>query len=166
MNAFALTGASAALGKFGLTGISGAATTYTTNALTLPYAIRGKAYTKAQVSGGTTPTTDSAPGVNNGLTILLTAGFGRIVVWGVNAAGTVQVCAGPIVALDSANAFILASQFPSLPLDFCPCAYTLHKAGSTVVGTWQFGVSNWNATGMVHVVQDLALGMPDRPQNS
>lgn len=166
MNASNLTGATAALGKFGLTGISGAATTFTTNALTLPYAIRGKAYTNAQVSAGATPTTDTASGVNNGLAITLTAGKGRCVVWGVNAAGTELVCAGPIVDLDSANAFILAPQFPSLPLDFCPCAYTLHKAGSTTVGTWTFGVSNWNATGMVHVVQDLALGMPDRPQSS
>ena len=96
--------------KAGLTGISGGATTYTTSATALMFAIRGKAFTKAQVSGGATPTT----GGISGAAITLTAGFGRAVVWAVNAAGTVAVFEGPIVALDGANAFTdqAPPQFP------------------------------------------------------
>lgn len=146
--------------KTGLTGISGAATTYTTSATALSYCIRGKAYTKAQVSGGATPVV----GGISGLAITLVANFGRAVLWAINAAGTVFVFEGPTVALDGSGNFVDTPQFPVIDLEtYCPIAYTLHKAGATTVGTWTFGSSNWNATGMVHVVQDL-LSMPDRPQ--
>lgn len=147
--------------KAGLTGISGAATTYSTGAAALMFAIRGKAFTKAQASGAATPTT----GGISAAAITLTAGFGRAVVWAVNAAGTVFCFEGPSVALDNTNAF--ADQSPPFPVidleTYAPFAYTLHKAGSTTVGTWTFGSSNWNATGMVHVVVDM-LSFPDRPQ--
>lgn len=150
--------------KTGLTGISGAATTYSTSATSLQIAIRGKAQTKAQVSGGATPTTDAVTGA----AISLVANQGRAVVWMVDAAGAVKVQAGPVVDLDSAAGFI-DGKVPAMPwidlATYCPIAYTLHKAGSTTVGTWGFGTSNWNATGLTHVVVDL-LTLPDRPQAS
>lgn len=146
--------------KAGLTGISGAATTYSTGATTLQYSIAGKAYSKAQVSGGASPTTDA----NDGSAITLTAGKARAVVWGFDASGNVKAVAGPIVDWDG-TAFKQAPLFPAIPDSICPFAYTIHKAGSTTVGTWTFGSSNWNATGLSHAVVDV-LEMPSRPQTS
>jgi len=147
------------LGNAALTGISGAATTYSSSAFDL--AIDGKVITKAAVAGGTTPTTDG----NTGLPITLTANNGAVVVWGVNAAGTVSVYKGDTQALDSAGGFTIAPQFPRVPDTVCAFAYTIHKAGSTTVGTWTFGTSNWNATGLTHAVNNLA-DFPARPQVS
>lgn len=147
--------------KAGLTGISGGATTYSTGADAIKFAIDGKAYSKAQVSGGATPTTDG----NTGAGITLTANNGTVVVWGLNASGTVSVYQGSEESLDSAGDFIVAPQFPRLPDTVAPFAYTIHKAGSTTVGTWDFGTDNWNATGMTHTVVDV-MQLPSRPQVS
>ncbi len=163
MDPRSLQGMTGPVGKAGLTGISGAATTYSTAAAGFSYAVRGKAATKAQVSGGATPTTDAYTGA----AITLTANKARSVVWMVNAAGTVRVAAGPIVDLDSGGAYMDAPVFPNIDENIdCPFAYTLHKAGSTTVGTWTFGSSNWNATGLTHTVVDVIFGLPDRPQTS
>lgn len=150
--------------KAGLTGISGAATTFSTGATALMFAIGGKAVTKAQVSGGATPTTDAVTAA----AITLVANQGRAVVWCFDSAGAIKAVAGPVVALDSSAAFIDGQPplFPAyIPDTLCPIAYTLHKAGSTTSGTWTFGSSNWNATGLTHTVVDV-LVLPDRPQTS
>jgi hypothetical protein len=161
MDQLTLRGSAFLAVKAGLTGISGAATTYSTSATTLQYSVAGKAATKAQVSGGATPTTDAVTAA----AITLVANQGRVVVWGLNAAGTVQCIAGPVETLDSSGAFINAPQFPALPDTFAAFAYHLMKAGSSTVGTFTFGTSNWNATGMTHTVVDV-LVLPDRPQTS
>jgi len=152
-----LAGVNMTLGFSNLTGLSGAATTFTTSIF--PYTLRGKAYSNPAVAGGATPTTDFL----NGLPITLLAGQGRAVLWCVDAAGTERVVAGPVVPLDAAGAFIDPPQLPSVPDTLCPFAYSLHRAGPSTVGTWTFGVSNWNATGLVHVAQSLAT-YPDRAQ--
>ncbi len=151
----------ASTGTSGLTGISGGATTYSTGSAGFNYSINGKAYTKAQVSGGSTPTTDG----NTGSTITLLANQGNVVLWGVNSSGTVSVYAGTIQALDSAGNFIHAPDFPSLSDSVAPFAYTVHKAGSTLSGTFTFGTSNWNTTGMTHVAVSI-MEIPTRPQVS
>jgi hypothetical protein len=61
MQAKQIFGANFATTKAGMTGISGAATTFTT-ANAVIFAIGGKAYSKDAVSGGTTPTTDGVTG--------------------------------------------------------------------------------------------------------
>lgn len=155
-------GMTGALGLWGLTGISGAATTYSTSATTMPFSILSKAFSKATVAGGASPTT----GAVSAVAITLTANFGRVVVWGLNAAGTVQVIEGARQALDTSGNFIIAPQFPALPDTFCPAAYHIMQAGATAVGTFTFGSSNWNATGMTHTVVNCALGLPTRPQTS
>jgi len=163
MQAKELIGATFNASKTGLTGLSGAAVTFSTGG-TINYAIRGKAYSKAQVSGGSSPTADVA----TGQPISLSANQGRAVVWLLDAAGNVRVQAGPVVPLD-ANGNFLDGQPPQMPYvdlsTYCPIAYTLHKAGSTLSGTWTFGVNNWNTTGMTHIVQDV-MQLPDRPQTS
>jgi hypothetical protein len=149
--------------KAGLTGISGAATTFTTSATTLQYCIGGKAFSKAQISGGATPTTDAVTAA----AITLAASQARAVVWCLDTSGNPKVVAGPVVSLDSAGNYIDGQppQFPSyIPDTLCPIAYTLHKA-SSAASAWTFGSSNWNATGLSHTVVDV-LVLPDRPQTS
>ena len=45
----------------GLTGLSGAATTFSTG-VTIPFSLMGKAYSKAAVAGGATPVVDIVTG--------------------------------------------------------------------------------------------------------
>lgn len=128
-----------------LTGLSGGATTYSSSAF--GYALNGDAYAKALVSGGTTPTTDG----NTGAPITLTANKARAIVWAVNAAGTVSVYAGPIVDWTDTTAGSTACPLPAIPGNVAPFAAHTVQAGSTTVGTWTFGSSNWNATGIASI---------------
>lgn len=147
--------------KAGLTGISGAATTYSTSATTLQYSVQGKAATKAQASGAATPTTDFV----TGLAITLTDLKARAVVWCLDVAGTVRLVAGDLVSLDSGGNYIAQPPFPAtIPDTLTPIAYVVHKA-SGLAGTFTVGSSNWNTAGMTHSVQDV-LVLPSRPQQT
>jgi hypothetical protein len=148
--------------KPGVYAISGAATTYSVG--DIQYFINGKAYLKAAATGETTPTTDSAGAVlENGTTagLSLATGYGTVVVWGVNAAGTVSIYRGETVALDSSNAFSRAPRFPSIPEGICPVTYTTHinYSGSAFV----IGTTNWNTGSTVHATQAIGF-LPSRPQ--
>lgn len=136
-------GGNICLGNFTLTGLSGGATTYSSAAVA--YAIDGRAYSKALVSGGTTPTTD----VNTGLAMTLTANKAACFAWLLNAAGTVQVAKGPTVNWTDTSANSTPVPLPEIPASSVLVAYVVIKGGSTVSGTWTFGSSNWNATGIV-----------------
>lgn len=140
---FNLEGASngtSAYSLAGLTGLSGAATTFSTAALTLQFSIKGKAYAKAQVSGGTTPVVDyadalafTAQGASTACTY----------VWGFDSAGTIRLVQGSIVAWTDTTASSTAVPFPIIPDGMCPFAYSVIKNSST--GTaWTIGTSNWN----------------------
>ena len=143
----------------GLLTATGAETVYDTT-VTIQFAIKGKMGTaRTAVADGVTETTGNTSAAG----ITLTANKGRVVVWGVIAAGTVKVEEGPIASLDSAGNFIDAPQFPSIPDAFCPFAYQVIKADSTTVGTWDFGTDNWNATGVTNVIVNVSQ-LPDRPQ--
>lgn len=159
MHANKLFGANFATTKAGLTGISGAATTHTTGAAVV-YAIGGKAYSKAAITGGATPTLD---GVTGAAFVPLTASTGCAFVWALNAAGDVKLVQGPVDARDVDGNFVSGRpQFPTLPNTLAPFAYIITKAASTA-SAWTIGTSNWNATGLSHTVQDV-LVLPDRPQ--
>jgi hypothetical protein len=152
-----LFGTNITVGKAGLTGITGAATTYSTSAVV--YSIRGKAYSKAAVSAGSTPDIDyetKAP-------IVIASGFGTVVVWAFDPAGTVRAYKGSTVELGTDGNFIVPPQFPELDNDATAFAYTVHKKTGT--GPWTFGVSNWNAAGAAHFIQDVVV-LPDRPQTN
>lgn len=144
--------------KAGLTGLSGAVATFTTAAAVI-FSIVGKAFSKAAVAGGAAPTVDGV----TGLPMTLVANFGTVVLWCLDAAGNVKCVKGSTEALDASGNFGCAPQFPILPDTLTPFAYSVHKAGATTVGTWTFGVSLWNATGMSHAAQDI-LALPTRPQ--
>lgn len=162
MDAKRIFGLTLMMVKAGLTGISGAATTHSTGSTTLQYSIGGKAYSKAQISGGTTPVVDAV----DGSAITLTANKGRAVVWCLDSSGNVKLVAGPVQDLDSAGNFMVTPQFGPVPLNtLCPFAYTIHKGGSTLSGTFTIGSSNWNTTGHTVAVVDI-MNLPDRPQVS
>jgi hypothetical protein len=146
--------------KAGLSGITGAATTFSTTAA-IVYAINGKAYSKAAVSGGATPTTDSITGV---AFVPLAANQGCAFLFHVNAAGTIGVAQGGVQALDKSGAFVVPPQFADVPDTVAPFGYVIVKDGSTG-GAWTFGTSNWNATGITVSVQDI-LSTPGRAQVS
>ena len=129
----------------GALALSGAATTYTiTNT---SFSINGDAGFKATSSGAATPTTDG----NTGAAITLTANKARAVVWGVNASGTVSVYAGPIVDWTDTTANSTVCPLPAIPSTVAPFAAHTVQAGSTTSGTWTFGSSNWNATGIASI---------------
>lgn len=154
------------LAKAGLTGLSGAATTFTTAAALL-YALTGKAYTKTTVSGGATPTTDAVTG--NPITVA--PGKGTVVLWCVDATGAVKAVQGSSENIDQNSNFINAApSFPNLPDSLVAFAYSIHKgapatAATPLAATWTFGVSNWNTAGMTHSSQDL-IALPNRPQTA
>lgn len=140
----------------GLLTATGAETVYDTT-VAISYSINGKAYSKAAVADGATPTTDG-----NGDTLTaLTANQGCLLLWCLNAAGTVVVFQSEVQALDAAGNFIVEPAFPTVDLStYCPFAYQTLKAASTA-GTITIGSSNWNATGFTNTIQNI-LTIPTR----
>lgn len=139
-----------------LTGLSGAATTFSTSAFN--YAIAGQAYTNAAVAGGASPTTDAA----SGAAVTLRAGQARAIVWVVDAAGAEKIVAGPVVAY-AGTGDIQACPLPVIPAGHAPFAAHTLLGGSTLSGTWTFGSSNWNATGLVVGTIRNVCQLPNAP---
>lgn len=140
-----------------LSGITGAATTYTATQFT--FAIEGKVYLKATASGAATPTTDAA----SGATLTLATATGTVLVWTVNSSGTVSVYKGDTVALDASNNFLQTPNFPAVPATQCPFAYTVHKNYSG--SNFSIGSTNWNTANTSHTTQNVFY-LPERPQAS
>lgn len=143
--------------------VVGTTTTTSFTANPLSYVANGKHATKATMTNGATPTTDvntsaAFPAVN--------ANYGTVLVFGVNAAGTLQVAQGTIEALDSAANFLKAPSFPAIPDTMVPYAYCIVKVGSTG-SAWTCGSSNFAGppTGVTFTFVDVAC-LPDRPQVS
>jgi hypothetical protein len=153
-------GGNLVLTKAGLTGLSGAATTFTIGTA-IVYALYGKLASKSTVSGGTTPTTDAVTGA----AITLKAGYGTNVLWCLDSSGNVKVVQGSTELLDASGAFQFAApQFANLPDTLVPFAYCVLKNAAT--GTlFTFGTSNWNQSGMTITVSDI-MAVPNRPQAS
>lgn len=112
------------------------------------------------------PTTDAVTG---SAFVTLTDNQISVFVWGVNAAGSVQVAQGTVEntavgVTTTPGAVINPPQFPSLPDDFCPCAYTLIQTAPSA-SDWTFGSSSWSATGVTDTWVNIA-SLPDRPQSS
>ena len=139
----------------------------TTNAIN--YAIRGKANTVAALTNQATPTTDHLTGA---AFVGVKKGYGSVFVYGFNAAGTLKCVQGTVVPLDTSGATYIwkdSPQFPAMPEDFCPFGYLTILAGSTADATtgWVQGTSNQaSVTGITYAREDVALGMPDRPQTA
>lgn len=158
MDMLALSGSTGCLSAATLA--AGTTTTITTTGATV-YAIDGKAYTTAALTNQAHPTTD----VNTGAAFVgVPIGYGSVFVYGYNAAKALKCAQGQVVALDSAYNFTVAPQFPAMPADFCPIGYMTIKAGAGS-STWTAATSNQSAaTGITYARQDVALGLPARPQ--
>lgn len=156
---------------------AGTTTTISTTSSTtsyLVYMIRGKTYTKADLSNTATPTTDYATG---NAFLPVPANKGSIYMVGLDSSGNVKCIQGTVESLDSAGAFINAPQFggtgpkgsDSTANDFCPIGYLVVKVGSTYVATttgWLFGThNNSSVTGVTYTFVSCG-GWPSRPQIS
>lgn len=164
MQAQQLIGGNFCLGKAGLTGLSGAANSFTTASAIL-YAIMGKALSKAAVAGGVTPTVDAV----TGKPITIQPGQGTNVLWCLDAAGNVRVLQGSVEVVDASGNFQFAPpQFATVPETLTPFAYSVHKgnpanAATPLAALFTFGATNWNTAGTTHTAADL-IALPNRPQ--
>lgn len=147
--------------------VAGTTSTYTTTATTV-CSIRGKFATGLSAQTNTaSPTTDATTG---SAFVALTDNQATVLVWGVNAAGEIQLSQGSIVPTETgsgttAGAFRDIPQFPRLPDDFCPCAYCLVRTAPDA-SDWTPGTSNWTATGITASTFQNIATLPDRPQTS
>lgn len=156
---------------------AGTTTTISTTGTTT-YAVKGKAYTKAAITNGATPTTDFATGAAflpipiPATAPNLAAGYGSVYTVGLDTSGNIKVVQGTIVPLDASGNFINAPQFGGLggpgvdssTTDFCPIGYIVIKLGATAVATWTFGTNNLSSvTGVTYTFVDVVT-LPDRPQ--
>lgn len=169
-----LAGGNVCLSRAGLTGISGAATTYSTGATAITYTVNGKfAPAKTQVSGGTTPVVDVVTGA---AFKPIAKNQGCVFVWTLDFAGNVGVAQGPLpisptttgtqTNVDDSGNYILSPQFPALPDTLTAIGYTVVRASSSYAGTgFMFGSANWNTTGITCSTQDVSV-LPATPQTA
>jgi hypothetical protein len=146
---------------------AGTTSTYSTTNTTA-VTINGKwGTTLAAQTNTASPTTD----INTGAAfVAVPVGSGCVLVWGVNAAGAIKLCQGPSVVLipgatsTTSGTFSDAPQFPQLPDDFAPLAYTLIRTASGS-SAWTPGTSSWTATGVTATFVNVGQ-LPDRPQTA
>lgn len=150
-------------------GLAAGTTTTITIGTTTPFAIKGKMYSKSNVSNAATPTTDATTG---SAFAAIAAGYGSVFVVGLDSSGAIKVSQGTVEALDnvttsgSTSFFKVSPQFPIVPDTVCPIGYVVVKVG-TSGSAWTFGSSNLagppSNVGIAFV--DVAT-LPDRPQVS
>lgn len=143
-------------------------TTTLTIGTTTPFAIKGKAYSKASASNQATPTTDITTGA---AFVAVAPGYGCVFVIGLDSGGNIRVAQGPQQIMDGNTAgasasFIISPQFPIVPDTVCPIGYLVTKVGTSGVA-WAFGSSNLAGppSNVLHTFVDVVT-LPDRPQVS
>lgn len=148
--------------------IKGTNKSYTTT-VTTQCVINGKFATALTAqTNQAVPTTDHATGA---AFVAQTDDTACCYVMGINAAGTIKACQGPIVPTEvgvttTAGAFRDAPPFPTvLPDDFCPLAYTIVRTAPSA-SSWTFGTDNWAATGVTTMEFVNIATLPDRPQTA
>ena len=164
MDNLKLRGATINLSNAGLA--AGTTTTYSTTATTA-HVINGMFGTTLAVQTNTaSPTTD----VNTGAAfVALTANQATVLVWGVNAAGAIKVAQGSIEntqvgVTTTAGDFINTPQFPTLPDDFCPIGYSVHRPSPTG-SAFTPGSTAWAASGITSTFKNVCV-LPTRPQTT
>lgn len=147
--------------------VLGTTSTYTTTVAT-QCAIGGKFATSlAPAANAATPTTDAT-------SLLafppLAPNQAVAIVFGVNAAGAIQMCQGPIVGTGvgvgaAVGTLVSNPQFPSLPSNFCPLAYTIVQTAPSAAA-WTAGAGSWTAAGVTCSTAQNIPTLPDRPQSA
>lgn len=147
--------------------VAGTTSTYTTT-VTTAGVINGKFVTTLGAQTNTaSPTTDA----NTGLAFnALQPNQACALVFGQNAAGAIKLVQGPIIACGigvttTVGALINDPQFPPLPNDFMPLAYTIVRTAPSAAA-WTPGTSSWTASGVSASTFANVAQLPARPQAS
>ena len=169
-----LVGGNLCTGKAGITGLSGAATTFTIAAVGgatgLVYTVGGKyAPLKANAAGIATPVNDAGSALAVAATAATGAAFRPLVtqqaiassgspaialgsacvfVFGLDILGNVRVAQGKVVPYNDTSAGSTICPLPILPDWFTPFSYAVIKLVSATASSWNFGSGLWNATGV------------------
>lgn len=147
--------------------VAGTTSTYTTT-VTTAGCINGKFVTTLGAQTNTaSPTTDATTG---NAFIALAPNQCCALVFGQNAAGTIKLSQGPIIATlagvtTTVGALLNDPQFPALPNDFLPLAYTVVKTAPSAAA-WTPGTSSWTASGVSASTFQNVVALPARPQAS
>lgn len=137
-----------------LTGLSGAATTYSTSAVHLMLDGEWQALVAAK-PGAATPTVDAI----DGSPLFVAPGKARAFVWMFDAAGTTKIAEGKqadyIGAVEQTGL-----EIPAVPAGHVPFAVVTIACNPAKVGNFLVGVNNWNTTDVVigtirHLAQPL-----------
>lgn len=151
-------GLTANLSKCGA--VAGTTSTFTSSASTVAV-INGKFTTALTAqTNAATPTTDAATG--QAFVPMLPSQCCALV-FGVNAAGALQMCQGKVIPAASNGALVNDPQFPGLPNDFCAIAYTIVSTTSAA-SPWTPGTGSWTATGVAATTFQNVAQLPNRPQ--
>lgn len=144
--------------------VAGTTSTYTTT-VTTNACINGKFTTALTAQTNTaSPTTDAVTGA---AFVPLTANHATVLVWGLNAAGAIQLAQGSIVPTETgvtttAGAFINAPQFPVIPDTMVPIAYCLVRTSPTG-SAFTAGTTSWAASGITTSTFVNVHTLPSRP---
>lgn len=147
--------------------VAGTTSTFTST-VTTNCVINGKfATTLGAQTNAASPTTDA----NTGLAFnALQPNQACALVFGQNAAGALKLVQGQIIATlagvtTTPGALINDPQFPALPNDFCPLAYTIVRTAPSAAA-WIPGTGSWAASGVSASTFQNVAQLPARPQSS
>lgn len=145
--------------------VAGTTSTFTST-VTTAGVINGKFVTTlgAQTNAAS-PTTDTNTGAAFNA---LSANKACTLVFGQNAAGTLKLVQGPIVdtftgVTTTVGAFKDVPNFPPLPDDFMPLAYTVVRTAPDAA-SWIPGTGSWTASGVSATTFKNVATLPNRPQ--
>lgn len=147
--------------------VAGTTSTYTTT-VTTNAVINGKpTVTLAAQTNTASPTTDATTGV---AFVALQPNQCCSLVWGINAAGAIQLSQGKIIATNigvttTVGALINDPPFPALPDNFCPLGYTVVRTAPSAAA-WIPGTGSWTASGVSASTFQTVAMLPNRPQAS
>jgi hypothetical protein len=147
--------------------VAGTTSTYTTT-VTTECVINGKfATTLGAQTNTATPTTDATTGA---AFLPLAPNQCCALVLGQNLAGAIKLSQGPIIptltgVTTTVGALINDPQFPPLPADFCPLAYTVVRTAPSA-SPWTPGTGSWTASGVSASTFANVAQLPNRPQAS
>lgn len=145
--------------------VAGTTSTYTTT-VTTAGCINGKFMTTLGAQTNTaTPTTDATTGA---AFVAMTPNNCCALVFGQTLAGAIAMCQGPIIPTNvgvttTVGSFVRAPQFPDLPDNFCPLAYTIVRTAPSAAA-WTPGTSSWTASGVSATTFQNVMQLPNRPQ--
>ncbi len=147
--------------------VAGTTSTYTTTVTTAGL-VNGKFMTTIAAQTATaTPTTDASTGA---AFVALAPNQCCSIVLGQTVAGVIKMCQGPIIPTNTGvtttvGALLRDPQFPTLPDDFCPLAYTVVRTAPSAAA-WTPGTSSWTASGVSASTFANIGQLPNRPQSS